>query len=59
VPWTSIGIDAVGNRFDRPGRATIVLERKALAEPWVGTHTHFSLARDVPSRTYGRREAIR
>jgi ketosteroid isomerase-like protein len=59
VPWSSTGIDADGNRFDRPGRATIVLERDAVGEPWSGTHTHFSLARGVPSSTHGRREAIR
>ena len=59
VPWSSTGIDADGNRFDRPGRATIVLERDAVGEPWLGTHTHFSLARGVPSSTHGRREAIR
>jgi ketosteroid isomerase-like protein len=59
VPWSSTGIDADGNRFDRPGRATIVLERDAVGGPWSGTHTHFSLARGVPSSTHGRREAIR
>lgn len=59
VPWTSTGIDADGNRFDRPGRATIVLERSAVGAPWTGTHTHFSLARGVPQRTFGRREATR
>ncbi|HEX6659818.1 MAG TPA: nuclear transport factor 2 family protein, partial [Ilumatobacter sp.] len=48
VPWSSTGIDADRNRYDRPGRATIVLERDAVGEPWSGTHTHFSLARDVP-----------
>jgi len=59
VPWSSTGIDADGTRFDRPGRATIVLERDVVGEPWSGTHTHFSLARGVPSSTHGRREAIR
>jgi ketosteroid isomerase-like protein len=59
VPWSSTGVHADGTRFDRPGRATIVLERTAVGEPWMGTHTHFSLARDVPSSTHGRREAIR
>jgi ketosteroid isomerase-like protein len=59
VPWSSSGIDADGNPFDRPGRATIVLERDAVGAPWSGTHTHFSLARGVPASTHGRREAIR
>ena len=58
VPWISTGIDADGKRFDRPGRATIVLERDAVGEPWSGTHTHFSLARGVPPSTHGRRVAI-
>ena len=59
VPWASTGIAADGTRFDRPGRATIVLERTAPGEPWTGTHTHFSLARGVPSATHGSREATR
>lgn len=59
VPWTSTGIGPDGTRFDRPGRATIVLERAAPGEPWVGTHTHFSLARGVPQSTHGTRQAIR
>jgi ketosteroid isomerase-like protein len=59
VPWSSTGINADGTRFDRPGRATIVLERTAPGAPWLGTHTHFSLARGVPSSTHGTRQAIR
>jgi ketosteroid isomerase-like protein len=58
VPWSSTGIDTAGSRFDRAGRATIVLERDASDEPWLGTHTHFSLARGVPVNTHGRRQAI-
>lgn len=58
VPWTSTGIGADGTRFARPGRATIVLERSTPSGPWLGTHTHFSLARDVPQETHGEREAI-
>jgi ketosteroid isomerase-like protein len=59
VPWTSTGIDADGGRFDRPGRATIVLRRNHGDGVWIGVHTHFSLARGVPSVTHGRRQAIR
>ena len=59
VPWASTGIAADGTRFDRPGRATIVLERASAGDPWLGTHTHFSLARGVPSDTHGARTAIR
>jgi ketosteroid isomerase-like protein len=59
VPWTSTGIDEHGARFDRPGRATVVLERPTQDDAWVASHTHFSLARGVPSSTHGHREAIR
>jgi ketosteroid isomerase-like protein len=59
VPWASTGIGDDGTRFDRPGRATIVLERASAGDPWRGTHTHFSLARGVPSDTHGVRTAIR
>jgi ketosteroid isomerase-like protein len=59
VPWTSTGITENGTRFPRPGRATIVLERSQPGAPWVGVHTHFSLARGVPSSTFGRRPRIR
>jgi ketosteroid isomerase-like protein len=43
TPWRSIGFTAPGTAFDRPGRATIVLRRPALDEPWLAVHTHFSL----------------
>jgi ketosteroid isomerase-like protein len=59
VPWGSVGVGADGQRFDRPGRATVVLERASIDAPWIGVHTHFSLARGVPQRTFGQRTAIR
>lgn len=59
VPWNSTGVAEDGVRFPRPGRATVVVERPALDQPWLGTHTHFSLARGVPQRTFGTRQAIR
>jgi ketosteroid isomerase-like protein len=59
VPWRSTGIAADGSRFARPGRATVVLVRERVDEPWVGVHTHFSLARGVPDATYGSRPVIR
>jgi ketosteroid isomerase-like protein len=55
VTWASTGIAADGSRFDRPGRATVVLVRDSVDEPWRGTHTHFSLAKGVPDRSYGSR----
>ncbi len=48
VPWDSVGIDAAGTRFSRPGRATVVLTRTSPADPWLGVHTHFSLAPHPP-----------
>jgi ketosteroid isomerase-like protein len=45
VPWNSVGRnDAGGGRFPRPGRATVVLRRESSDAPWLGVHTHFSLA---------------
>lgn len=40
IGWDSIGIDASGARYDRPGRATVVLRR--VGDDWRGLHTHFS-----------------
>lgn len=52
VPWTSTGFDEQGNPYDRPGRATIVMERRDGA--WLAIHSHFSLIPGTPPRTYGR-----
>lgn len=51
VTWTSTGFDADGEPFDRPGRATVVLERRDGA--WLAVHSHFSLYPGVPQETYG------
>lgn len=59
VGWTSTGIAEDANRFDRPGRATIVLRRSDVSAPWRGVHTHFSLARGVPQTTHGKRTVRR
>jgi ketosteroid isomerase-like protein len=42
VPWDSAGFGADGQAFNRPGRATLLLEPRG--ERWVATHSHFSLA---------------
>jgi ketosteroid isomerase-like protein len=57
--WQSTGIAADGGHFPRPGRATIVVRRATPDAPWLGVHTHFSLARGVPQSTHGHREARR
>jgi ketosteroid isomerase-like protein len=56
ILWTSTGLAEDGTRFDRPGRCTVVLRRAAPGAPWLGIHTHFSLARGVPQRSHGQRE---
>ena len=53
VPWTSTGFDPDGESFHRPGRATIVLERRD--GQWVAVHSHFSLIPGTPASTHGRR----
>lgn len=55
--WTSTGFSENGDSFDRPGRATIALERRssnsAPGGEWLAVHTHFSLNPGTPPRTYG------
>lgn len=53
VGWDSTGFEIDGTPFDRPGRATVVLRRDDADAPWIGVHTHFSLARGVPESTHG------
>jgi len=53
VPWRSTGFDEAGAPFDRPGRATVVLERRE--GRWVAVHSHFSLVPGTPARSFGRR----
>ena len=40
-PWTSTGYGPDGSAFSRPGRMTVVLERRK--GRWLAIHTHFSL----------------
>jgi ketosteroid isomerase-like protein len=40
-PWDSLGTRADGSTFARPGRATVILERRD--GRWLAVHTHFSL----------------
>ena len=41
LKWSSVGRHDDGRRFDRPGRATLVLERSGAN--WRCVHSHFSL----------------
>lgn len=54
APWTSTGFHADGSRFDRPGRATLMLVRGG-PEGWVGVHSHMSLGKGVPQDSFGQR----
>jgi ketosteroid isomerase-like protein len=53
APWTSTGFHADGTRFDRPGRATLVLARQPGG--WRAVHSHMSLERGVPQESHGQR----
>ena len=48
VPWSSVGYDATGAPFQRPGRATVVLSREG--ERLLAVHTHFSLAPSISGK---------
>ncbi|MBM3546254.1 MAG: nuclear transport factor 2 family protein [Alphaproteobacteria bacterium] len=52
--FDSDGFAEDGSRFDRPGRATVAFARKSTGEPWVAVHTHMSLFRGTPSRSFGK-----
>lgn len=70
-PWTSTGFHRDGSRFDRPGRATLIFHRTQGVSAddddqfaktgndqfsgWICTHSHMSLNRGVPDRSYADR----
>ena len=49
--WTSTGYDESGDPYHRPGRVTVVLERRDGA--WLAVHTHFSLNPGTTQETFG------
>ena len=51
--FDSTGYQQDGTAYDRPGRATIVFIRPDASAAWVAQHTHMSLFRDVPTRSFG------
>jgi len=53
APWTSTGFDPEGQRFDRPGRATMVFQNDAAG--WRCVHSHMSLNRGVPQASHASR----
>jgi ketosteroid isomerase-like protein len=50
--FDSTGYREDGTSYDRPGRATVVFVRDAVGQPWIAQHTHLSLFRDVPTRSF-------
>jgi ketosteroid isomerase-like protein len=42
LPWSSVGIAPDGSRFDRPGRATLLIERGSDGS-WYCVHSHYSV----------------
>ncbi len=50
--WDSTGYHQDGTAYDRPGRATVGLKRASVTDHFVAVHTHFSLFRDVPTRSF-------
>jgi ketosteroid isomerase-like protein len=50
--FDSTGYAADGTAYPRPGRATVVFARDAVGDDWLAVHTHMSLFRDVPTRSF-------
>jgi ketosteroid isomerase-like protein len=50
--FDSTGYGQDGTPYDRPGRATVVFVRTGTDAPWQAQHTHLSLFRDAPTRSF-------
>lgn len=53
LAWTSTGFHEDGSAYERPGRTTAVFVRASVDQPWKAIHTHVSLFRGVPQKSYG------
>jgi hypothetical protein len=53
VTWTSTGFNDAGAAYERPGRTTALFVRDAVGDPWLAIHTHVSLFRGVPQKSFG------
>jgi ketosteroid isomerase-like protein len=51
--WQSTGFGPDGTPFERPGRTTVVLRRPSTSATYIAVHTHMSLFRGTPDRSYG------
>lgn len=50
--FDSIGYRQDSTPYERPGRATVVFVRSKVGAAWLAQHTHLSLFREVPSRSF-------
>ena len=50
--FDSTGYRQDGTPYDRAGRATVAFVRDGAGKPWLAQHTHLSLFRDVPTRSF-------
>jgi len=50
----AIGFQEDGEQYDRPGRTTSIFVRGDLAYRWRSIHTHVSLFRGVPQKSFPR-----
>jgi ketosteroid isomerase-like protein len=57
--FDSTGYHEDGTPYDRPGRATVAFGRSDVGGEWVAQHTHMSLFRDVPTRSFGDKPPFR
>ncbi len=53
APWDSTGFHEDGSAYARPGRATMVFHE--VGGEWVCVHSHMSLNRGVPQRSFANR----
>ena len=53
--FRSTGIHKDGSKFERNGRATVILQRLSIGAPWVCNHSHVSLKPGTPSPSHGNR----
>ena len=54
ITWNSTGFHPDGTSFPRPGRATVIFERRN--GTWLAIHTHYALAPGTPPTTHSARD---
>jgi len=58
VTFMSKGVAEDGRTYDRPGRATFVLQRPSLDAEWLAIHNHFSLNPGISHKSFGKKPII-